>query len=68
MKARRIITAEGIAYAYRDRDQCLRRLWVIDDNTPDALYQHLEQIWRLLGYVDIHDRKLFSNQTAPGSA
>jgi hypothetical protein len=43
MKARRIITAQGIAYAYQDRDQFQRRLWVISENSPDELYQELER-------------------------
>jgi hypothetical protein len=58
MRARRIVTAQGIAYAYRDRDQCLRRLWVISENSPDEVYQELERIWRLIGYVDIYQRRI----------
>ena len=38
MRAKHIVTAQGIAYAYRDRDQFLRRLWVISENSPDELY------------------------------
>ena len=67
MKARRIITAQGVAYAYRDRDQFLRRLWVISENSPDELYQELERIRRLLG-VDICKSRFPINRAAPGSA
>jgi hypothetical protein len=49
MKAKRIITAQGVAYAYQDRDQFQRRLWVISENSPDELYQELERIRRLIG-------------------
>jgi hypothetical protein len=67
MRARRIFTAQGIAYAYRDRDQTMRRLWVISDNSPDELYQHLEQIRRLLN-VDIRKSRLSVDQTTSQSA
>ena len=48
MKARRIITAQGIAYAYLERDQCQCRVWVIKENSPDEVYQEIERIRRLL--------------------
>jgi hypothetical protein len=47
MRAKRIFTAQGIAYRYLDRDGFSRRLWVISENSPDELYQELERIRRL---------------------
>jgi hypothetical protein len=62
MRARRIFTAQGTAYRYLDRDGFSRRLWVVSENSPVELYQELERLWRLIGYVDIHQGRISCTQ------
>jgi hypothetical protein len=68
MRARRILTPQGTAYQYRDRDQFLRRLWVLSETSPDEVYQELERINRICGSLRETDFcQSFNRQSTPSA-